>query len=148
MGRGEGPLGGRRTSTRLRRPVARLEQLGGALTLRRRVEELKAAGTSSRRIAAILEREGLRATDGRPFTAEGVRGLLSRYGLSRARGGPGALCEGEWLVPALAGHLGIASGTIYSWIRRGAVSSRRGTGSGVRVVVTGVEDVNNIGCKV
>ena len=85
--------GGRRTSARLRRPVARLEQLGGASTLRRRVGELKASGTSSRRIAADLEREGLRATDGRPFTAEGVRRLMSRYGLSRARGEPEALGE-------------------------------------------------------
>ena len=141
--------GGRQTTTRLRRPVARHDQLGAAPTLRRRVEGLKAEGCSSRRIAAVLGREGLRATDGRPFTAAGVRELLSRYGLSRPRRDTEELGTGEWLIPALSRQLGIASGTIYSWIRRGVISSRRiGEGKGQRVVVTGIQDLRGFESKI
>src|SRR5262249_29119507 len=70
--------GGSETRTRYRRPVSRLEQLGSAGGLRRRVAELRAEGLTAPALAARLNAEGLRASDGRPFTGPGVRRLLSR----------------------------------------------------------------------
>ena len=83
--------GGGETATRLRRPVSRLEQLGSAGGLRRRVEELKAEGLTAPGSPRGWMPKGCRASDGRPFTAAGVRRLLSRYGLSSVpprRSGP------------------------------------------------------------
>lgn len=121
--------GGRQAAIRLRRPVARLEQLGNAAKPPKRVGRLKAEGYKAPQMTELLEREGCRTTDGRPFTSEGVRRLLSRYGLSRARRDaacePESLGPGEWLIPDLARHLGIPSATIYSWERRAVVSSRK-----------------------
>jgi DNA invertase Pin-like site-specific DNA recombinase len=141
--------GGHQSTTRLRRPVGRLEQLGAAAALRRRVLELKAELKKAPRIAERLNREGLRALNGRPFTAAGVRKLLSRYGLSRTRHdatcGPDALGPGEWLIPDLACHLGISSSTIYSRVRRGEVSTRRAGGEGGhRLVVTDIRDLRDL----
>jgi hypothetical protein len=144
--------GGRQTAIRLRRPVARLEQLGDAAVLPKRVGQLKAAGYTAPQMAELLDREGYRTTDGRPFTPEGVRRLHSRYGLSRARHDaacePGSLGPGEWLIPDLARHLGIPSATIYSWARRGVVSSRRvGGEKGDRVVITGLHDLRGFAAE-
>jgi DNA invertase Pin-like site-specific DNA recombinase len=135
--------GGCETRGRLRRPVARLEQLGHAEKLHGRVRELKAESLSGPRIAEELNSEGLRTTDGRPFTACGVRRLLFRYGLTRPRQhNESRLGPGEWLVPALAKHLGVPLGTVYGWVRRGLVSSRRirDDRGGTRLVVVGLGD--------
>jgi hypothetical protein len=141
--------GGRQTAARLRRPVARLEQLGDAVKLRERVRRLKVEGRTASQMADSLEREGYRTTCGRPFTAEGVRRLLSRYGLSRPRRDAacelGSLGPGEWLIPDLARQLGIPPATVYSWARRGVVSSRRvGDEKCARVVVTGLHDLERL----
>ena len=134
--------GGLETRSRLRRPVSRLEQLGSAEGLRRRVEELKGEGVTAPALAARLNAEGLRASDGRPFTASGVRRLLSRYGLTRSHeAASGRLGEGGWLVPDLVRVTGVPPGTIYRWIRRGLVPTRQiGDGGGKRLVVTGLGD--------
>jgi DNA invertase Pin-like site-specific DNA recombinase len=131
--------GGRETTARLRRPVARLEQLGDSERLRRRVGELKAEGLSAPRIAERLDAEGLRSPDGGTFTAAATRRLLRSYGLGRARRGDCDLRPGEWLIPDLVRRLGVPSGTVYSWARRGVVASRQiGEGGGRRLVVTGL----------
>ncbi len=131
--------GGLETRSRLRRPVSRLEQLADAEGLRRRVREMKGEGLRAPRIAERLDAEGLRAADGRPFTAAAVRRLLKRYGLGRERRDALDLGPGEWLVPDLVRRLGVPPGTVYSWARRGVVASRRiGEGGGRRLVVTGL----------
>jgi hypothetical protein len=131
--------GGRETTARLRRPVARLAQLGDSERLRRLVGELKAEGLSAPRIAERLEAEGLMSPDGGTFTAAATRRLLRSYGLGRARRGVCDLSPGEWLVPDLVRRLGVPAGTVYSWARRGVVASPQiGEGGGRRLVVTGL----------
>jgi hypothetical protein len=139
--------GGIETRSRFRRPVSRLEQLGSAGGLRRRVGELRGEGLTAPSIAARLNAEGLRASDGRPFTEPGVRRLLSRYGLSRSgQAAVGRLGAGEWLVPDLVRLTGVPPGTIYGWVRRGLVPTRRiGEGRGRRLVVTGLGDHPDLG---
>ncbi|HEY2154138.1 MAG TPA: recombinase family protein [Isosphaeraceae bacterium] len=138
--------GGCETLARLRRPVARLEQLVDSEELRRRVRELKAEGVTAPRIAERLDAEGLRPADGRPFTAAVVRRLLKRYGLGRTRRGAVDLGPGEWLVPELVQRLGVPPGTFYSWVRRGVIPSRRiGEGGSRRLVVTGLGERPDLG---
>jgi hypothetical protein len=135
--------GGSETRGRLRRPVARLEQLGDAEELHRRVRELKAEGLSAARIAEGLNRDGLRTTDGQPFTSCGARRLLSRYGLTRPRPHKASnLGPGEWLIPELAKHVGVPLGTVYGWARRGVVASRliREDRGGNRLLIVGLGD--------
>ena len=134
--------GGCATQVRFRRPVARIEQLGSTEQLHRQVRELKQQGLTAAQIAERLNAEGWCATDGRPFTAWVVRHLLSRYGLSQIRRAEaGSLAPGEWLVPDLVRHLGVPPGTVYSWARRGVVSTRRiGEGSSQRLVITGLSN--------
>jgi hypothetical protein len=131
--------GGGETRSRLRRPVARLEQLADGERLRRRVVELKGEGLSVARIAERLEAEGLRAADGGLITAATVGRLVRRYGLARERADAAAVRRAEWLVPDLARRLGVPPATVYSWARRGVVSTRRiGDGGHRRLVITGL----------
>jgi len=132
-------VGGFETRTRIRRPVARVEQLADAEGLRRRVMELKAEGLAAPAIAGQLAIEGRRATDGGPMTASVVRRLLRRYGLADSRPAPAGVEPGEWLVPELANRLAVPPATIYSWVTRGVVAVRRiGEVGHRRLVVTGL----------
>lgn len=131
--------GGGETRTRLRRPVASLEQLADGDRLRRRVVELKGEGLSATRIAERLDAEGLRVADGRPISSAAVARLVRRYGLTRGRPDPAGIGGEEWLVPELARRLGVPPATIYSWAHRGVVGSRRiGDGGHGRLVITGL----------
>jgi DNA invertase Pin-like site-specific DNA recombinase len=125
--------GGHQTYTRLRRPVARLEQLSTWPAVRERVIALKSQGCRAPEIADQLNREGLRATNRRQFTSAGIRAILSRYGLTQIRRGWAdrhtLLGPNEWLIPDLARHLGVAYQTIYGWLKRGRVTARQQHGS-------------------
>ncbi len=131
--------GGHQTYTRLRRPVARLEQLSTWPILRDRVTELKSQGRSASEIAELLNHGGLRTTNGKPFTPSSVRTLLSRYGLTQIRRGGAkghaVLGPGEWFIPDLAQHLGIAYQTIYGWLKRGWITARQHDGPQGRWIV-------------
>ncbi|QDV36289.1 recombinase family protein [Tautonia plasticadhaerens] len=132
-------VGGSETRARLRRPVARLEQLADGERLRRRVVELRGEGLSATRVAERLDAEGLRAAAGGRITAATVARLVRRYGLARERPDAAGVRRGEWLVPDLAKRLGVPPGTVYSWARRGVVSARRiGEGGHGRLVITGL----------
>jgi hypothetical protein len=119
--------GGQQTYTRLRRPVARLEQLSNWSTIRRRICELKDQRMTAPKIAEQLNRDGLRTTHGQPFSARSVQMWLSRYkqrpGLRRTGNEP--LEQDEWIVSDLARHLDVNRQTIYVWIRKGRIGARR-----------------------
>jgi hypothetical protein len=132
-------MGGYQTYTRLRRPVARLEQLSTWPELRARVEELKAQGCKVPAIVERLNDEGFRAPNGKPFTHTGVRTLLCRYGLTQVRrrleDRQVRLGQDEWLIPDLAKHLDVPYGTIHGWIKRGQLSARQIDGPQGRWIV-------------
>ncbi|WP_165253399.1 recombinase family protein [Paludisphaera soli] len=131
--------GGLETRTRARRPVARLEQIADGGGMRRRVADLQGEGLPATAIAERLAAEGRRALDDGPMTASVVRRLLRRYGLAGSRPTPVGLEPGEWLIPELAHRLDISPATIYSWITRGVVDSRRiGEGGRRRLVARGL----------
>lgn len=74
------------TEHRVRRPVHSWDQLASTAELRLRVDAWRAAGWSSRRMAAELNAKGYRTPRGKPLTAESVRQLRSR---EEARNGAG-----------------------------------------------------------
>jgi DNA invertase Pin-like site-specific DNA recombinase len=127
--------GGQQTYTRLRRPVARLEQMAAHGAIRERILTMRSQGLASPQIAEALGREGFRTTRGTPFTADGVRTWLARYGPRRGRDGHMPLAAGEWLIPELARHLGVSHGTIRGWVRQGRIEARRSDGPTGRWIV-------------
>ena len=111
------------------RPVARYEQLSYWPRLRERVRELAAEGLSAEEIAERLNAEGYRpprctAT----FRAAAVRKLRGRLGMG---GKPPAhktsekLGAHEWWLADLARVVGMPKATLYNWIGRGWVESRK-----------------------
>jgi DNA invertase Pin-like site-specific DNA recombinase len=121
-------IGGQQTYTRLRRPVARIEQLSDFAAIRQHIIELHGSGTSAPLIAVRLNEQGYRTADGAPFTSQGVRTWISRYGP-----GPVVKCndpgdapgEGEWFISALAKKLDVSPATILKWVRQGHLQARR-----------------------
>lgn len=131
--------GGQQTYTRLRRPVARLEQLSTGPHVRDRITQLKRRGDHAPAIAEQLNREGLRPPNGKRFTAQCVRTWLSRMGLTTIRRSRAddkrRLGPDEWFIPELAHELDVSYGTIYTWIRAGRVSARQMGGTQGRWVI-------------
>jgi DNA invertase Pin-like site-specific DNA recombinase len=83
-----------------------------------------AADHSDAEIGAELQAAGLRSPRGRRFDAAGVKSVRHRYKIPQ---GPFHR-HGELRPPAIAKRLEISESTIYSWIRRGTLQSRRGPG--------------------
>ncbi len=131
--------GGQRTYTRLRRPVARLEQLSTHRDLVARIRGLKGQGLTSPQIAEQLNSEGWRPAKRREtFNREMVRTLTSRDGLTqvhRRRGDLPALGADEHWLPDLAKHLAMPEVTLYNWLTRGWVKGRQLGGAQGRWVV-------------
>jgi lambda repressor-like predicted transcriptional regulator len=121
--------GGLASAHRVRRPVARHDQLSNHAQLMERVVALRDQGQTAGEIAEALNREGFippkrRATYNRGM----VRQLLARCGLSswhRARPDGGVLREEEWWLSQLARELGMPPITLHSWLRRGWVRGRK-----------------------
>jgi DNA invertase Pin-like site-specific DNA recombinase len=121
--------GGFASRHRVRRPVARHDQLSNHSQLMARIVALRDQGQTAGEIAAALNREGFippkrRATYNRGM----VRQLLARCGLSswhRARPDGGVLREDEWWLSQLALELGMPPITLHSWLRRGWVRGRK-----------------------
>jgi DNA invertase Pin-like site-specific DNA recombinase len=121
--------GGFASRHRVRRPVARHDQLSDHARLMERVVALRDQGQTAGEIAEALNREGFippkrRATYNRGM----VRQLLARCGLSswhRARPDGGVLREEEWWLSQLARELGMPPITLHSWLRRGWVRGRK-----------------------
>jgi hypothetical protein len=122
-------LGGFVGRHRVRRPVARHDQLSDHAQLMERVATLRQQGQTAAEIAETLNREGFippkrRAT----YNRQRVRQLLARCGLSRrSRAQPdgGVLGEDEWWPSQWARGLGMPPITLPSWLRRGWVQGRK-----------------------
>lgn len=124
--------GGHETSTEIVRPVGRLEQLSYFDDLIARILALRQDGLPSRLIAEQLNTEGWRPAKRRTtFTADMVRALLSRRGLTRRKlpkpkSRPIAdLAADEWTLAALAAELNMPQVTLYSWVRKGRLQARK-----------------------
>jgi len=122
-------VGGFVSQHRLRRPVARYQQLDDFDQLLTRVLELRDQKHTSRQIAQQLNREGFHPPKRRAtFNAQVVRALISRQRPSTRR--PMAMTadslrEHEWWFADLARHLHVPQPTLYSWLRRGWVRGRQ-----------------------
>lgn len=132
--------GGRRTTAVVIRPVSSFEQLSYYPQLCERVRELASQGLDSRHIAQCLDAEGYRSpklVEG--FGRQGVQKLMRRLGLSRHQGRQrppqGLLGKHEWWLGELAERIRMPKQTLYTWVRRGWVSSRQSTGHARRWVV-------------
>jgi DNA invertase Pin-like site-specific DNA recombinase len=121
--------GGFASVHRVRRPVARHDQLSDHAQLMERVVALRQRGRTAGQIAATLNEEGFippkrRAT----YNVQMVQQLLARSGLSswsRSRPDGGVLKADEWWLNQLAVELGMPQITLHSWLRRGWVSGRK-----------------------
>lgn len=117
---------------RVRRPVARHDQMSNHEQLMELVTALRQQGQTAAEIAVALNREGFvppkrRAT----YNPQMVRQLLARCGLSnwsRARPDGGVLGENEWWLSQLALELGMPTITLHTWLRRGWVQGRKLSG--------------------
>jgi hypothetical protein len=130
-------IGGHRTQTRRRRPVARLDQLSYYPALLARAAALHQQGLRRGAIAEVLNAEGWRPAKRRQtFTAEMVRSLLVRQGLcsSKARSRSVTREADEWTLPELAYTLEMPHPTLYAWLRTGHLQARHDQGSGQWVI--------------
>jgi hypothetical protein len=126
-------IGGYRTQTRRRRPVARLDQLRYYPALLARAAALHQQGVSRGAMAAARNAEEWRPAKRRPtFTAEMVRSLLVRQGLSASKARPRSVTHeaDEWTLPALAYTLAMPQPTLYAWLRKGQLQARHDQHSG------------------
>ena len=122
--------GGRRTTAVVIRPVSNFENLSYYSELCERVRELASRGLDSTLIAKRLDAEGYRSpklVEG--FGHQGVQKLMRRLGLcqreERQQPLEGLLGEHEWWLGELAGRIQMPKQTLYTWVRRGWVSSRQ-----------------------
>jgi hypothetical protein len=132
--------GGHKTQTTLIRPVARLEQLSYYQDLLKRVAELHTQQKNARTIAHILNEEGWRPAKRRDtFNAYMVHSLLSRQGLRasrKKRPSDGIIKKAnEWTIRDLSQKLEMPEPTLYSWIKKGFLKSRRVVVSGRTVLI-------------
>lgn len=111
------------------RPVAKLDQLSYYEALCDRVRTLAAAGSGAEDIARLLNEEGFRPPKRREtFGSQGVQDLMHRLGLYRPRYQKRrrtGLKENEWWLPDLAQEIPLPEVTLYTWLTRGWVRSRR-----------------------
>jgi len=126
-------IGGHRTQTRRRRPVARLDQLSYYPALLARAAALHQQGLSRGAIAEGLNAEGWRPAKRRQtFTADMVRSLLVRQGLSSSKARPRSVAReaDEWTLPELASTLAMPHPSLYGWLRKGQLQARYDQGAG------------------
>ena len=124
-------IGGHRTHAQRIRPVARLDQLSYYPALLAHVAALHQQGLGRGAIAERLNTEGWRPAKRRStFTAEMVRSLLMRQGLSSvvSRSRSVAREANEWTLPELAYALEMPHPTLYRWLCKGYLHSRRDPG--------------------
>jgi DNA invertase Pin-like site-specific DNA recombinase len=121
--------GGFASVHRVRRPVARRDQLSNHAQLMERVVALRQQGRTAPQIAATLNEEGFIPPKRRTtYNDQMVRELLARGGLSswsRSRPDGGVLGADEWWLNQLASELGMPQITLHSWLRRGWVDGRK-----------------------
>jgi len=132
--------GGHKTQATLIRPVARLEQLSYYPALLKRVAELNDQQKNARSIAQILNEEGWRPAKRRgTFNAYMVYILLSRQSLKssgKKRPSDGITKKvNEWTISQLSQELDMPQPTLYAWIKKGKLKSRRVITSGRTILI-------------
>lgn len=132
--------GGHKTQATLIRPVARLEQLSYYPDLLKRVAELNDQQKNAPTIAHILNEEGWRPAKRREtFNACMVHILLSRQGLKssgKKRPSDGITKKAsEWTIQELSEKLEMPKPTLYSWITKGKLKSRRVMAAGKVILI-------------
>lgn len=127
--------GGQTTIGEIVRPVARLTQLSYYPQLAERLSALNAQGLTLAQIADRIDAEGFRPPKrNEHFGPAAIGVLLRRLGCRTGTPWPPArhasrqaLGEHEWLLADLARTLDMPDATLYTWIKRGWVTSRRET---------------------
>jgi DNA invertase Pin-like site-specific DNA recombinase len=123
--------GGRETSARMRRPVAKLTSLSEHQQLLDELRSLRQAGLSATQIATKLNEAGwVTPTQRNTFNERLVRAMILRYGpMPRGPRQPPNDGHGQemWLSE-LAADLNIPIITLYGWLRRGWLKGRRVNG--------------------
>jgi hypothetical protein len=125
--------GGHTTCGEIVRLVARLTQLSYYPQLIERLRALNAQGLSLAQIADRIDTEGFRPPKrNEHFGPAGIGVLLRRLGCRTGtpwpparHAGRDALGEHEWLLADLARTLDMPDATLYTWIKRGWVTSHR-----------------------
>lgn len=144
--------GGHKTQATLVRPVARLEQLSYYQDLLRRVAELNSRQKNAGTIAELLNEEGWRPAKRRDtFDAYMVRSLLSRQGLrgSRKKRPSDGITKkaNEWTIRELSQKLQMPEPTLYSWIKKGELKSRRvplSSGRAILIINANRTEINRL----
>jgi DNA invertase Pin-like site-specific DNA recombinase len=125
--------GGRTSSGESVRPVARLDQLSYYPQLVERLRALHAQGLTPTQIARRVDAEGFRPPKrNQHFGPAGIGSLLRRLGCHTSAPQPDpspsnkdAPGENEWWLADLARALDMPAITLYTWIQREWVTSRR-----------------------
>ncbi|QIY74843.1 recombinase family protein [Streptomyces sp. RLB1-33] len=125
--------GGTTTAGEVIRPVQRLQQLSYYPQLTDRIRELAGQGIGANGIADRLQAEGFRpAKGGKRISAATVRDLMRRLAcpagrVHQHRPAPPGEEPGpdEWWLKHLAAELDMTTSTLYAWINRGWITTRR-----------------------
>lgn len=118
--------GGNKSQRRLRRPVGKLSFMEGHEKLLDTMRELRRSGYSASEIAESLNKRGKKTPTQKPFNENLVRSMLLTYGsVSKGSRRPPSNDSAEWWVADLANALEMPCVTLYDWLRRGWVASRR-----------------------
>jgi hypothetical protein len=118
--------GGSTTEHAVVRPVRRYEQLGNWEELLGRIVALRQEGQTAVAVAARLNQEGYRTPKGRgEFTADLIRRLLCRHGLTEDKIGADHVGPHEWWLGDLARELGMSPLKLRDWVTRGWLHGRQ-----------------------
>jgi DNA invertase Pin-like site-specific DNA recombinase len=122
--------GGVTSQHRVRRPVARYDQLSNYPALMERIDTLRREGFSFTHIAERLNRDGFYpAKRTKQFSGSMVARLLSSHGLygprPRAMGDSTCLAPHEYWLTDFARRLHMPIATVHKWQRLGWVHSRK-----------------------
>lgn len=128
--------GGHETTTRIRRPVGKLTQLNNHEQLLARIRELRRAGRTSDEIANKLNADGwVTPTQRNTFNGRLVRAMLYRYGsVPRGPRRPTIDDPNARTIAQLAAELQMPAVTLYGWMRRGWLKTRRVNGQRIAIV--------------
>jgi excisionase family DNA binding protein len=140
--------GGQRTQHALVRSVRRTTQLSRHAELLDRISALHNEGLCAPAIARTLVSEGWKSAHGKEFTEGSVRALLAQYGvLSDNPQRPSVLADrqmGEFTVTEIAARLKLPEGTIYSWLYKRRLPSRRVIAGWHNLWLVHLEDVETL----
>ena len=118
--------GGFTSQHELVRPVASYAHMRDFPRLCERLLELREEGFNATQMADKLNQEGFSPPKRRsPFSAELVRQLLCRQGISNEKACTPPLAAHEWLLPDLARELKMPAGKLRGWIERGWLHGRQ-----------------------